>query len=135
MNELAYLVTGGNLYDDYFILGAFSTREKAEKYLKEAIKAKVCYVGDIEEWPIDKKEGLVARKCYMCTIDANTGNITDQQSYDVLAPPRLCVPKYAIQKDITSWKNQNRITAESYVSEEHAKKCAIKLRQRILKKG
>lgn len=54
-----YIVTDGE-YSDYHIEACFSTKKKAQQYIKNAKKVKEsCYDPNIEEWELDSNSDIV----------------------------------------------------------------------------
>lgn len=53
-----YVVTEGE-YSDYHIEACFSTKEKAQEYIKNAKKVNESYYYDIEEWELDSNSDIV----------------------------------------------------------------------------
>lgn len=53
-----YIVTEGE-YSDYRIEACFSTKKKAQEYIKNAKQVNTRYYPDIEEWDLDEQSDIV----------------------------------------------------------------------------
>lgn len=143
-NNIIYVVTSG-CYSDYSIRAIFSTKEKAEKYIAEGIKAEefsnpaedTYNAANIEEYTLDLNENYIAQKVWQCGILINSGeiynygNIPDPVSEGfVLALPFRGRSRNSTStnygKDFIHW-------VESTVSREHCLKVAAEERQRVLR--
>lgn len=117
MSATIYVVTDGE-YSDYHICGVFSTKVKAEKYCADTRE------GGVEEWLLDAEAGKVKRTMFMCFMPDG-----ECREYEQIDFPNLRTPKEHIFD--MPWKQGFR--ADSYVSEEHARKLAIEEHQRRLR--
>ena len=131
------IVTTGS-YSDYSICAVFSSRELAEPYAKEE--------GDceIEEWPIDAELDTAIRTRFYWTLHAHDGSFCAKGSWDERAKKNARVPGSRIlahRGTCGHFSGQEALTtcfyAEggSYVSAEHAAKCAAEIRQAWLREG
>lgn len=119
-----YVVTSG-CYSDYGMNGMFSTKEKAEKFIKDN-KTTFYDKGQIEEWILDEQQDHELRTVWSCCIDLRTGNITDEWVGE-----SMCEDGYT---HIDSYSPTAAFTgAHSATSLEHCRKLAAEVRQGVLR--
>jgi hypothetical protein len=117
-----YVVTTGE-YSDYGIKAIFSAKELAEKYVADCLTDKYDFPA-IVEWELDTEIGKVKRTCFRCEMPGGRC-----WSYETIALPTLRVP----ENHIDDLQHLGKFVANSYVSEDHARKLAIEEHQRRLR--
>ena len=121
MNTI-YLVTSGE-YSDYSIDGVFSTKNKAERYIKTA-QASRLYHDDyrIEKWVLDRALREKSYKEWHCSIMLETGEMSDVKFNE----------EFGIPASSTSYTD---IRAFSYSckSKSHCLKLAVEARQKWMR--
>lgn len=137
--DTVYVVTSGS-YSDYGIRGMFSSREDAQVYIDESVKARD-YPDDynIEEWVLDQEQGKQSTTVYVTWIRADTGEITNREEQKRLVRPgERSLPCGALETfkqrmaEGSQWKPHN-LAVQSTVSQEHADKLAVEARQEYLR--
>ena len=130
-----YVVTTGE-YSDYSIHAIFSDRTVADKYCDVHNHGEDDIFGDayiVEEWTLDAWDTKeVARKLYSASINLITGERVGQTEYWDEVRPEIRVP----ERKSVHWHgflpDKITLTAESYVSPEHALKIAGDWRTKLL---
>lgn len=119
-----YMVEEGK-YSDYSVTGLFSTKEKAEAFIRNNPIDRYDGYHDVRECILDELEDSRIRTVWFCTIDLTTGEITGdytckescRERYTEVSPD--CGGLYA-------W-------ARSSVSLDHCQKLVIETKQRMLR--
>lgn len=119
-----YIVTSGD-YSDYYIVGGFSTLNKAKTYIGEVYKEKYM----IEPLPIDILPPLVWKTKYTVYIDTD-GDETKCHLYD--EEVSCCTQEMLRGRSIVTWDKSGYIGI-SFVSKGHALKLAAECRQAHLR--
>jgi hypothetical protein len=131
-----YIVTSG-AYSSYGINSVFSTREKAETYIKN-----MPHKDDterIEEFTVDEEDCAMVHVIYSATIRLKDGVITRKGSVEhygskaELEQPRSwSVPHHPVPEHLQNIV-ESFVEVSSLVSQEHAVKLAVEHRQRWLR--
>jgi hypothetical protein len=148
-----YLVTQGS-YSDYHVIGVFSTREAAEACKAWEDHGNSYDHAEIETFELDHFDtgGLVPGHVWRCTIELESGTITDEQDEDEHVKPgersgtpwfenrrvRRQLPDHVqpvFESEPRYWVFDEipQVTVHSYVSAEHARKLAAEARQAWLR--
>lgn len=140
-----FVVTNGT-YSDFCIKAIFSSRDKAEVYLNEQKKVRDDKA-QIQEWILDEFQDMVAKLYWRSEIDPLTGEIFQENEefgfvprYD-LAKPNERERKFGLKYELNeeyplpnTGYIGHTLSAESYVSQEHANKLVVEARQKLLAK-
>lgn len=118
-----WLLTNGT-YSDYTVECVFTSREKAEAFLREAA-GEVKY-NDLEEFELDALAGQVLRQEWRTLLDCRTGAVEMQWVTAEMAPP-------GARGAGRSWADHLHALGASYVSQGHADKLAAEARQQWLR--
>jgi predicted glycosyl hydrolase (DUF1957 family) len=119
-----FVVTTGN-YSDYGIDSIFSTREKAEAYVKKNSHVLDCV--NIDEWEVDSNSKAVERKYWRGALYLKDQEIFGHQFLKGCIWISEDFEAYTADKrrSYSYWHNDSAILIISYVSKEHAHKlCA-----------
>lgn len=129
MNEAVFIVTTGD-YSEYSIRAAFSTKELAEAYLEELLRAEHGY-GSIEEWPLNSDLPERAVFVWSVALNLETGEwIRDGGDGGV----ELRRAGFRGCRSFRANKWQKAVMGQSVVSAEHARKLAVEGRQEWLRR-
>jgi len=120
--EVHLLVHGE--HSDFSIDGVFSTYNKAEKIKKEMEQiSDEDY--DIWSYALNHLDGLVSKACYHCVVNIQSGDITIcEETKDLVLEHK---------KGEAHLRNHEEVLATSYISQKHAEKLAVELRQKFLR--
>lgn len=122
-----YLLTDGMNQDDYYVVGVFSSEEKARAVITERMD------GDVEEFELDALVGTTYCSRWLVGIDKESGKVFYPRNRDPYITGELVHPDRA-QIESGSWddKHSDCFIVRSPISEDHAVKAAIERRQQWL---
>jgi len=130
-----YMVTAG-CYSDYGVKGLFTTRAKAEEYIRKCKGSDACSEKDfneIVEWPLNRELQECEFTRWSVGIMLDDGSVAEgphEQQYWGIPES-----KSYIAENVPFYKGRGIARAESHKSKEHALKVAIEARQEYLRKA
>lgn len=128
---IVYVLEKGE-YSDRRPLGIFSSEEKAQAYWKEFTKQEDYYHDehDIYPWEVDALAGMKCRRAWYATVylvrEPATRYKREYQPGEIVVhdePHDTTDHPYLTSR--IDWKSDTIIRVESFVSPEHAHKCAV----------
>lgn len=126
--KTVFVVTSG-IYSDYHIDGIFSTKELAAAFVKKLKDDET----SVEIWNLDERKEWILRDAWCAVIYVADGRMdksyTNRSQSDELAPANKKLR--SIQH--TFHGGSDYVSVESYVSQEHAIKAVVEVRQQILR--